>query len=38
MHNKLNKSMAALSYSLAPTFNRASVNNLERDQHHMGLS
>jgi hypothetical protein len=30
--------MAALSYSLAPTFNRTSPAHLDRDQHHIGLS
>lgn len=30
--------MAALSYSLAPTFNRTSINQLEREQHHIGLT
>ena len=30
--------MAALSYSLAPTFNRSSHNQLEKEQHHIGLT
>ncbi len=30
--------MAALSYSLAPTFNRSSINQLDKEQHHIGLT